>query len=236
MINCNRKRVNNPSFVPKFSDPDIIKAVVNSDFWKYLFLGDKKAFWLFFKAIVNLKTEMFISPLKTVLRYGHGRRTIGIMITLLSAFMMMAFNTESVIGALATFFPFVAPAIPFLITGEELKTALFVNIRSVALMYFWLVYLVLSIVHLVWVYQGSDETLPPSIRGIPILHVLLFRYWGISPYAVRQFVEPILAAGIGYILINTDTDFTFGLFLIIAAACLFFQELVEAVKQFSLTQ
>lgn len=233
MINRNNDiRSAKPSFVPKFSDPDILKAVLNSEFWGHIFLGEKKAAWLFFKALALLKTEMFVSPLRMYLRHGHGRRTVGVTITLLSASMMMAFNSESALGALATFVPFIAPAVPFFMSGKELWDILFVDIRSQYLMYFWTGYVIFSTVHLVRANRGRGTA--PAHRGTPFLQSLLSQ----KPDGILQvllpFLEPMIAGGIGYALMASGMDTTFGLFLVIAASCLLFQEAYDAVMKFSI--
>ncbi len=236
MINRNNERITKPSFVPKFSDPDIIKAIVSPDFWRHVFLGEKKAVWLFFMALVNLKMEMFISPLRMCLRYNHGRRTIGVTITLMSMLMMMAFNTDYLIGALATFFPLVAPIVPFFMDGEELGQAVFVEIRSGYLMVFWMGHGLLSSVHLVRVYRGWGEPASPTGRGSSLLYHLVFKYLKMPEHVVQRLVEPLLVGITGYVLVSTGVDFTLGLFLIIAAACLFVQEGLDAVMKFSIAQ
>jgi hypothetical protein len=237
MINRNDDRVAKPSFVPKFSDPDIIRAVLNSEIWKHLFLGEKKAAWLFFKAIVLFKMELFISPLRSVLRYGHGRRTTGIIITLMSALMMIAFNTNYVVGYLATFFPLAAPVIPFFMTSDQILAATIADIRSQYLLFFGIVYLVISIIHLVFIYKGGGTTHSiPTRRGTSLLYALLFNHLKLPEYIVQCFIEPILAISIGYVLLSSGTDFTCGLFLIIAGTCLGFQECFDGVSKFAMSR
>lgn len=237
MINRNQGRAHQPSFVPKYSDPDIIRSVLKSDIWKYIFLRDKKAFWLLFKALVFLKMEMFISPIKAVLRYGHGKRTTGIIITLMSTLMLIAFNTNNVVGYLATFFPFITPVLPFLMTGDHIISATFFAIRSEALLIFWMAYLVISSIHLLCIYKGIGTTQSlPTKRGTSILYMLLFKHFRLSENVVEHFLEPLLAVSIGYFLMSSGVDFTFGLFLIIAGSCLFIQESYDAVSSFVMSQ
>lgn len=233
MINRNNgERTAKPSFVPKFSDPDLLKAILNSDFWQHVFLGEKKAAWLFFKALALLKSEMFASPLRAYLRHGHGRRTVGAAITFLSATMMMAFNSESALGALATFLPFTAPAVPFFLSGGELWDILFVGIRSRYLMFFWMGYLLLSTVHLIR--ANRDRGALPAHRGTPLLQYLLPQGTDGFLRALVPFLEAAITGATGYALLATGADSTFGLFLIIAASCLLFQEVFDAVMQFSI--
>ncbi len=177
--------------------------------------------------------EMFISPLKAVLRYAHGKRTTGIIITLMSVLMMIAFNTNNIIGYLATFFPLAAPIMPFLMTGDQIINATFFAIRSEPLLIFWMAYLVISTIHLLCIYKGVGTThLAATKRGTSILYGLLFKHFKLSEYTVEQFIEPLLAISIGYFLISSGVDFTFGLFLIIAGTCLFIQESYDAVSKF----
>ena len=236
MINRNQKRKTVPSFVPKFSDPDIILGVLNSYIWKHLFLGEKRALWIFVKAIIALKVEMFISPLRAFLRYGHGKRTTDITVVVMATLMMIAFNTKALVGYLATFFPLAAPFVPFTVPADQLLILAFVDIRSPALLYFWIGYLTVSIFHLIMIYKGWGNTQFPSKRGTPILYTIIFKYLRVPEAIVQRFIEPILVSIAGYVLISTEADFTFGLFLIIAAICLFLQEIYDAVVKFSISQ
>ena len=235
MINRNYGRDIKPSFVPKFSDPDLIKGILDAEFWRLVFFRDKKVVWLLFKALVSLKLERFMAPLRAVFRYNHGRRTIGVMISLMSALMMIAFNTHYAVGYLTTFFPFMAPAVPFFMTGEEIKDATFLNIRSQFLMIFWMGYLVISSLHLGRLYKGLGNIEAPTKRGKSWLQTLIFRHFKLKETIVQRFIEPFLAGMIGYVLLSTGYDFTFGLFLMIASTCLFIQEIYEAVRQFTIS-
>jgi|GEM_PF-4571493 len=235
MIYRLNENASKPSFIPKFSDPDLIKAVINPAFWSQVFLGNQKAIWDLFKGLLLLKIEMFASPLRACLRYGHGRRTVGIGITFLTVTMLMAFNTEHLVGALATFFPLVAPIAPFFMSESEISDALFVDTRSEGLMYFWMAYLSLATAHLIGVYRRKGGAVPTGGRGTSILHTLVFRHIKVSEAVVQRLVEPILVGLTGHTLMHSGMDETFGLFLMIAAACLFAQEGYDAVMKFRLT-
>ena len=234
MINRSHNRAHIPSFIPKYSDPDILKAVVNSDIWKHLFLGEKKAVWLLFKALFFLKLEMFISPVKAVLRYNHGNRTIGVFITLMSALMMIAFNTQYIVGYFATFFPLAAPVIPFFMSDNEIFTAIFLSIKSTTLLLFWMIYVLLSGIHLIRMYRGWGNPETSFMRGHSIMHGLIFKHFRLSETLIKHYIEPLIIGGVGYYLLSMNIDFTFGLFLMIAAGCLFFQETYDAVLKFSM--
>jgi len=160
---------------------------------------------------------------------------MGLFILVMSALMMIAFNTHHLAGYFATFFPLAAPVVPFFMSGEQLVNAGFVDIRSVNLMYFWIGYLVVSAFHLGCIYTSLGDThKAPVKRGTSILYTLLFKYMGVPEYIVQRFIEPIILIGLGYWLCTSGTDFTLGLFLIIGAVCLFVQECYDAVLQFSM--
>lgn len=232
MINRNKDRAAGTSFLPKFSDPDVFRAATSSEFWGHVFLGDRRALWLLTKALLFLKMEMFAAPLRACLRYGHGKRTTGVFITLSACAMMAAFNAEGPIGPLAAFFPVIAPLLPFIMGGAELWEVLFVDVRSRYLMYFWMAHLALSVVHLAR--AANRPSTAPAHRGTSLLHVLGLKRLGIGEGSVQLCVEPALVAVLGHALMSTGTDWTFGLFLIIAASCLLLQEVFEAVMKFSI--
>jgi len=232
-----RRRKNNihkPSFVPKFSDPDILRSIMQSSIWKSLFMGKKDALWTFLKAIYYLKTEMFISPIRSVLRHSHGRRTMGIFITLMSGLMIIGFNAKTPWGVSANIFPFLAPILPFFMDGEQMKLSAFDSIHSTNLLYFWVGYLVISTLHLWKIYRRKSQNINPSKRGFSWLHGILFKHLKVSEKVVQLIIEPALVTGLGYGLHYYGIDSALGLFLIIAGICIFFQELQDAVIGFTM--
>ncbi len=235
MINHTNTRSKNPSFLPKFSDQDIIRGILNSDYWRHLFMGDAKAFWILGKAIISLKTQMFAAPTKAVLRFDFGKRTVGIIITVMTFLMMIAFNTTWLVGYLATMFPLAAPVIPLYMAGSQIHAAVFTDIRSSALLIFWIVYIILAAIHLVRVYKKWGSPHSATSRGSSVLYVLILRRAGMSERNVQLVIEPLLVALIGASLIWFEVDFTFGVFLCCSAFCLFCQEAYQSISEFRLS-
>lgn len=234
MINRATQQTTTQSFLPKYCDTDILKSLVNSDVWQHIFLGNKQGVWLITKGLFFLKLEMFALPIRNFLRFNHGSRTIGITIIVLSTLMMIAFNTQYMVGYVATFFPFAAPIIPFFMTSDDMIIATFFAVKSNLLLKFWIGFLIVSIIHLIRIYVGWGNFDSPTKRGRSILHTLIFRHIRISEKMVKQFIEPLLVSSIGYYCLSAGVDYTLGLFLMIAAFCLFFQENYEALLNFAM--
>lgn len=235
MINRTNTQSKYPGFLPKYSDQDIIRGLLNSEYWRLLFLGDPKSLWVLGKAILGLKTQMFAAPIKAILRFDFGKRTLGIISILLTVLMMIAFNTTWLVGYVATLMPLVSPVIPLYMDGDQIYMAVFVDIRSSALLYFWMVYIVLAVVHLIRIYKGWGKPHSSSSRGRSVLHVLILGRAGMSERNVQLVVEPLLIALIGAGLIWLEADVTFGIFLCLSAFCLFCQEAYQAISEFRLS-
>lgn len=231
MINRNSNRVAVQSFIPKFSDADILRVVIHSDFWRTLFLRQKEAIWMFAKAIFNIKLEMFISPIRMVLHGSHGRRTTGVFIVVMSCLMMIGFNAKTPWGIAANLFPFAAPILPFFMTPAQLTDSTFGEIRSANMMYFWMGYLVISSIHLLVIYKQKVDVIPPTKRGVSWLYLFVFKHIYIPENFVILIIEPILVVAIGYGLHAYSIDSVMGLFLIISGLCLFIQEFYDTIMR-----
>jgi hypothetical protein len=232
MINRPTNRVVIPRFLPKYSDPDILRALMNGEFWKQLYLGDKKAWWMIVKAIVLIKIEIIVLPVRMLLRMDFGYRTTGVTIFLITLTMLIAYNAAYLAGYLATFLPFVLPILVFFMPPDLLYEVLFVEIRSEGLLIFWMVYMVVSIIQLIRIYRTKDKQDDATKRGNSLLYMLFFRNTGLSEGQIQLFIEPLLTSGIGYVLIATGVDIPFGIFLLAAGILLFLQELYDAVSRY----
>lgn len=235
MIHRIAQQASRPHFIPKYADADIIKNVINSDYWKHLFMGDGKASWILIKAIVFFKMEMFIAPLRALLRINHGKRTIGFIIWVMSSLMMMAFNTQHLMGYLATFFPLAAPLMPVLFSAQEIYDALFVSIRSEAILCLWVAYLILAPIHMLRTYKGWGTIEGDTVHGTSLIHLLIGKPLKLSQGVSKIILEPVLIGGIGLYLMASNADFTCGLFLMISAACSAFHEARNAVMQYAMS-
>ena len=224
-----------PSSISKMSDPDIIRGILNSEYWRHLFTGDAKALWILGKATLTLKTEMFASPIKMFLRYDHGKRTLGWIVIIMTGLMMIAFNTTWLVGYLATLFPFSAPFIPIYMTGDQIASALFIDIRSPTLLYIWIGYLGTAIIHLIRIYKGWGRPPSSTSRGTSILYTSLLSRTNIKQVHVQMLVEPGLVTILGSVLIYSGGDIVLGIFFCIAAFCLFCQESYDAINRWRLS-
>ena len=234
MINRGRHRAEKPSFIPKFSDADLLRSVIQSKIWKALFMSKKEAVWILLKAIYYLKSEMFIAPIRAVFRHSFGYRVTGLFITLMSTLMIIGFNAKTTWGASANLFPFIAPLMPFFMDGEQMHLSAFEAVRSEYLMYFWMGYLGISIVHLCRIYRGNQQRSSAVKRGDSWLYGLVFKHMRLSETQVQLIIEPLIVIGLGYGLIEYSIDKPCGIFMVISGGCLFVQELQDAVMRYVL--
>lgn len=112
--------------------------------------------------------------------------------------------------------------------------ATFVDIRSQYLLYFWVAYIFIASIQLILIYSGVGKAASPTKRGTSLLYSVLLKYLKVPEYIVYRFIEPLLVGATGYVLWVMKVDFTFGIFLIVAAVCLLIQESYDAVLQFAM--
>ena len=234
MINRSQSRVHTPSFIPKFSDPDLLRVVLQSNIWKSMFMRKPEALWTLLKALFYLKSEMFIAPLRAVLRHSFGKRTTGIFITLMSTLMIIGFNANTPWGLAANIFPIIMPILPFFMEGSQITESTFGSIHSVNMVYFWIGYLVIATIHLVRINRVPEAAKSPTRRGSSWLYDLGLKKLGLSEELIQLVLEPILVLSLGWFLWHTQLDTTVGLFLLIGGGCLFFQELQDAVMRYAM--
>jgi len=218
--------------VPRFGDVAMINQLIHSKIWRQLYSGDIKAWFSVFVWLVNIKIEMFASSARHIFRFNHGRHSTGILTSLWTISMMVAFNSASEFGFMVTFVPFFLPVLPFLIPVEKIEQMALIDVRSEALLVVILVYTLCSIIHVLFIYLEKGETRDHAKRGTSILHVILKKILPVNEYFVQIIIEPMILILAGYIAIDLFFDPVLGVFLFLAAGSLFFQEIVDGVFRY----
>ena len=229
MIHRNTKRYHTMTFVPKFSDADIMRTVIRSRIWRAFFINQKDAVWEFLKGLFYFKSELFISPVRSLLRHSHGHRTMGYIITIMSMVMMAGFNSKSIWGVLINVFPFMAPLWVGMVDEDQYSTLIFENIQSQNLLYFWMGTTAVSLFHMIKIHVRKQADVSPIKRGDSWLYQGVFKHTKISEEWVQNLIEPMIICGVGAGLIYFKIDFVFGLFLVISGVCLFIQEMQDTI-------
>ncbi len=234
MINRPNKRVHRMSFVPKFSDADIVRTIIRSRIWRAFFINKRDAVWELLKGLFYFKSELFISPIKSLLRHSHGHRTMGYIIVIMAMLMMIGFNSKSIWGVLINVFPFAAPLWVGMVDESEYSILIFENIQSQNLLYFWMGTTALSLFHMIKIHLRKEAVVVPTKRGDSWLYQGLFKHMKMSEDRVQILIEPILICGIGAALIHYKVDPVFGLFLAISGVCLFLQEMQDTILRITM--
>ena len=218
--------------VPKFGDVAMINQLIHTKIWRQLYTGDIKAWFSVALWLFNIKVEMFASSVRHLLRLFHGRHTTGILTSLWTISMMLAFNSTSEVGIIVTFVPFFIPFVPVFMAGKTMHRLAFIDIHSQAFLVFIAVYSLFSLIHIILIYSEKGEISDHSKRGRSIIHILLNRFLPINEYLVQCIIEPVLIAVTGYLVITILQDHTFGVFLCLGAASLFLQEMLDGTFQY----
>lgn len=232
MINRGHTLIQLPSFLPKFGDQDVVRNVITTDFYRHLYLGENgKAGWLLLKTLMLLKLEIITLPLRVIMRHSIGMRTIGLMICLLSLFMLLGLNAHHPIGLVFSFLPFLAPLSLLVFDSSQIWSLMIHDIRSANLLGLIVLTTLFSVIHLMRAYVGKTN-INPGCRGTSWLHTLVFGRFGISKKLTHRLVEPFIISVIALGLFHFEVDIILGMYLLVSAILLGLQEAYDGLMQF----
>lgn len=222
---------NNLSIANRYGDADFLLSIYQSKFWQYLFTNRKHAWWILVKGSFKLSIEMFIFPVRMLLRYQHGSRTSGWIIFTLSLSTLVAFNSVH-------FFPLWATTIAWFVWFVPLFSenitygSLISEVDSPTLFYFTCAFSLVGFVQIFGIYfLGWSNKTDKAKRGESLFFLILKRWLPKSEKFVQAFLEPLfvfaLAIFFGFYCIDIYALFYFGL----VAIYLFVQELLDILRQ-----
>jgi len=217
--------------IPAFGDLAMLVALYRSALWKELYSNSKKGLLRVIKWLINVKVDMLASVIRSVFRYNPGEHTTGGMMYIWTLCMLIAFNSASVEAIVFTLIPFVAPVLLINIRGTEFVDILWGNVRSENIAYLIVVFAVFQLLHVIRIYLNGDENADRMKRGTSWIKLLFKHNKFITEFKIQCFVEPVFAAGIGYILWTTQGDIWIFILLSSSAICLFLQEFFDKAYQ-----
>lgn len=217
--------------IPAFGDLAMLVALYRSALWKELYSNSKKGLWRIVKWLINVKVDMLSLIIRSIFRISPGEHTTGVMIYIWTLCMLIAFNSNSIEAIFFTLIPFAAPVLLINIRGAEFVDIVWGNVRSENLAYLIGVFAVLQLVHVIRIYLSGDENVDRMKRGSSWIKLLFKHNKFITEFKIQCFVEPFIAAGIGYLFWKVEGDIWIFILLCSSAICLFLQEFLDKAYQ-----
>ena len=172
---------------------------------------------------------MFALPARSVLRYNHGRNTTGLIMSIWSIAMMLAFNAAHILGPGLTFIPFISPVLIF-IWPELVLNYVVVQYRSPFLLGLCALFLITQIVHIIRQKRSDIHRTDQNKRGESLINLALPKSRKVNEYWLQCIGEPLLLIIIGYAVFASTGDLTFFAdFMSLSALSIFMQETADGL-------
>lgn len=213
--------------VSQYGDLAMFLQFMHSNIWRAFYTGEKKPYWKIFTWIIFAKIEMFALASRSLFRINHGENSTGVLMSIWTYTLIVTFNAEHVIGFLVSFIPFIAPLLPIFFSFEEFTNYTFIDIHSMPLMVWLILFTGVQSGHLIRIYYFKKTPDDKGSRGSSLILFLLPKKLKISEFSVQCFIEPgmIILFGIAGLVFLEDK--VFFVFALISGLCLSFQELLD---------
>jgi len=225
--------------IPRFGDIPIIFSLLQGQFWRNLALLLKGDFSIIIKVIITVITffiSVFATPIRMTFRYLHGSLTIGWFLIGFSGITMLFFNCNSFVWIWA---PLLTILFPFreLYANAIEEDSIYpwwpetmTDWQSESLFWFTIIFVALSIIHILISYFTFKKDDRDIKHGYPI-------FWKLSTLLLKNlenkeshwiwYLLETLIVGIITIIFYYLQDIIFSKFLLIAGSCHFLSEFVE---------
>lgn len=221
---------------PSFGDLSLFVQLMQSNIWRQLYMGDRKALWNIALWVISSKIDMFAQPLRAILRYDFGRHTTGVLMSVWALVLIIAFNVTHIVGWFFVFLPFGGPATVFLVPLETLISLVFIDIHSKPLMVLAIAFSIFQGTHLVRIYLERGNTTDHKKRGQSWIVMLLKSKLKINEVMFQCYLEPIIGLAIGYVVMMIFGDQVFFIYMFASSICLFIQEFSDVAYRYYLSR
>lgn len=212
-------------FVKKYGDADIILGFYTTEFWQRLLKRDPLWAWSLFRDFLRFITAVSAFAVGSLLRYRHGSKTTGIIMSTATTLWLMTLNS-ALLPYLIKPFCFWGSPILFLLSDYSWQGAMIQQTLSSPLLGFTVLHIAFSLAHIVMIYMGMGHT-DSNQRGCSWLGLILSKHTTrISEQDIQMIVEPLLIGLCGYISWSNN-DLVFAGFLWSAAFSTFLQEYLD---------
>ncbi|MBO6516058.1 MAG: hypothetical protein JJ975_05870 [Bacteroidia bacterium] len=202
----------------KYGDAEIILNLFSTQFWKDLFLNKNHIAWVLIAEFVHLNRYMLALSLGTIFRYKFGGRTNGFIISIMTLFMLISWNSAAVVWPVKPFMEFGMIFLPAFLDLAELKNILWYQVHSVPMRTFTLVYAAMCLFHAGAIAFGYGDKSDRTKRGNSFLYEFVFKRTSVGEFAVQGVIEPIIASLAGWYFFSQG-DLVFSTYLWAASFC-----------------
>lgn len=216
----------------KLGDMAILYGLKNSPVFHLLFFRFKEALWMILKQFVEVNAVIISYSYTAVFRFRHGQLVCGLVMTMLSASFIFAFNSQYLWSWVSPFVTFGVPFLVFFKSPDALIELAFIDVRSKFLMIYSISFIGFSLFNVMacWLGYGHEHA---TQRGVSYLYCLIDyligRFIHVGLFFIH-FIEALLIMSLGIYLWWYDIEPHFGWFLSVIAVQESFTLLMEKSK------
>ena len=213
----------------KYGDLIMVSELLKFEYLLRLIYRDKMLPLMMFVNYLEFLIAMFANSIVVFFRFRHGMHTMGLIMMVSTSIMIMVFNSANLHFILKPFtLPFVA-LLPFFKDWHWIYAAIVMDIHSLPLLVFLCMYLLVSLVHSIFIFIGKGNVEYGKRGDSWIIWLLEHKWIKVDEYLVQGILEPFITALIALLFWYLGNE-VFAIYLWVAASCLFIQELQEQAK------
>ena len=212
--------------VKKYGDLAIWWGIQNSNIWEMFIYRSNKVFLEVLKTYFRFSTAMLAYSVSAILRFRFGFQTTGGVMSIATTSMLIGFNSNHIWIIFKPFMVFINPFIPFFIKYEQLYSFICVDIHSNTLLFFTLIFTIMTIIHTFMIYfkKGNVDA---TKRGESWLYLLLSKVILLNETLVSMILEPLLIIFTGFAFWKWGHDAWAGIYFCLAGFSVFAQQMQD---------
>lgn len=222
----NTSKIETTSIAPLYGDAEILLNLSTTMFWADVFSKNKPVRITIVKEAMRLNVAMLSWSTRVFFRYRHGSRTAGLILSTLTAMLMIGLNSKGVFWIFKPFYTYASPVLFFTNNKNDWMETVTGNVHSHAMIYFIAGFALLSFLHTICIYCGFGNKYSASKRGSSWLYRYIFSRTRVSEYHVQAIIEPALIV-LAALALYGYGDRLLAFFLMASALCTFLMEVKD---------
>lgn len=231
MVNYTTSNEHHHRLAPLYGDAEIFLKLLKTKFWKNLVFNRKTAAYQFVSEFFKLKLAMITFASTALFRYNFGTRTVGLILSVLTIFMLIGLNSSYLFWVAKPFFPFSGAFFFAFGDMQFCQELLWVKVHSKAMLVYTGLFTLASFTHSIGIFLGFSNRDDPTKRGDSILYRLFFRYSRVTEEVIQKFIEPLITISIAAACWYLADDKVFAVFLGLSGVTCFLQEVLDGAER-----
>lgn len=212
--------------VKLYGDLAVWHGFYSSKVWNMILYRRDKLLPEILRTYFQFNTAMLAYSVNVIFRYRFGSQTTGLIMSIVTLSMLIGFNSNNIWIIFKPIMLFINPIIPFFKDGDDLYDLVFVEIHSMTLLVFTIIFTLATLMHTIMIYigMGNAET---TKRGDSWLYILISKYMPANETFIAMIVEPLISILIGVAFFKWGDDKWAGVYFCLAGLAVFGQHMLD---------